>query len=99
MLLTRNLYDLNLEANSFNGTLSASKISGMTNAEKINLGFNEITGEIPDTFVKCTMLYELKLHSNKLTGISGPSPFCWTTLLLTIFFYFQAPYQPFRNTK
>ncbi|CAA0824275.1 disease resistance family protein / LRR family protein [Striga hermonthica] len=69
-IMTSSLLELDLSNNTFSGDLSeflcnTSTINGLQN---LNLGDNNLSGELPDCFVKWQSLTMLNLGNNELSG-------------------------------
>ncbi|GER40922.1 receptor-like protein [Striga asiatica] len=67
---TSSLLELDLSSNSFSGDLSEFLCNTSTNngLQNLNLGDNNLSGELPDCFVKWQSLRALNLGNNQLSG-------------------------------
>ncbi|KQK17286.1 tyrosine-sulfated glycopeptide receptor 1 [Brachypodium distachyon] len=74
------LQQLSLPSNQIQGRLDRLRIAELTNLVKLDLTYNALTGELPESIGELTRLEELRLGKNNLTGTIPPALSNWTGL-------------------
>ncbi|KAL6603595.1 hypothetical protein ACP70R_043956 [Stipagrostis hirtigluma subsp. patula] len=72
------LEQLLLPSNQIQGSLE--RIAKLTNLVRLNLAYNALTGELPESISQLPKLEELRLGHNNLTGTLPPALSNWTGL-------------------
>ncbi|CAL5049856.1 unnamed protein product [Urochloa decumbens] len=74
------LQRLLLPSNQIQGNLDPERIAKLVNLVALDLGYNNFTGELPESISQLPNLEELRLGHNNLTGTLPPALSNWTGL-------------------
>ncbi|KAF0904564.1 hypothetical protein E2562_035458 [Oryza meyeriana var. granulata] len=74
------LQHLLLPSNQIEGQLDPTRIAKLTNLVTLDLAYNVLTGELPESIGQLTKLEELRLGHNDITGTLPPALSNWTSL-------------------